>query len=84
MDIFFWLLPALGVAFAAYLLYTRQFKWLIGVARNAGLGIVGILLLNFAFAGFGLAVGINALTVLVVGVLGAPGFLLLYATALLL
>jgi pro-sigmaK processing inhibitor BofA len=83
MDSFVWLLVALGVGFVAYLLYTRQVKWLMGVAGNAACGVAGLLLFNFAFSGFGLAVGINAVTVLVVGVLGAPGLLLLYATQLL-
>jgi pro-sigmaK processing inhibitor BofA len=83
MDYFMWLLLALAVGFLAYLLYTRQFKWLLGVARNSALGIVGLLTFNFVLAGANLAVGINALTVLIVGVLGAPGFLLLYATRLL-
>ena len=80
MDAFMWLLVALGFGFMAYLFYTRQFKWLLSVARNAVLGIIGILLFNYLFSGFGLAVGVNAVTTLVVGLLGAPGFFLLYAT----
>jgi uncharacterized membrane protein YeaQ/YmgE (transglycosylase-associated protein family) len=56
----------------------------LGVARNAALGVIGILLFNFVLAGFGLSVGVNAITALTVGILGAPGFVLLYATQLLL
>ncbi|MCL1842913.1 MAG: pro-sigmaK processing inhibitor BofA family protein [Defluviitaleaceae bacterium] len=83
MDYLMWLIIALGFGIFAYLFYTRQFKWLFGVARNAAFGIVGILLFNFFFGGFGIAVGVNAVTTMVVGLLGAPGFLLLYATQLL-
>ena len=79
-----WLVAALGFGFVAYLLYTKQFKWLLGVVRNATLGVIGILLFNSLFSGLGLAVGINAITTIVVGLLGAPGFLLLYATQMLL
>ncbi|MCL1882839.1 MAG: pro-sigmaK processing inhibitor BofA family protein [Defluviitaleaceae bacterium] len=78
-----YLLLAFGVAFFIYLLYSRQVKWLVGVIRNSAIGVVGILVFNFFFAGFGLAVGVNAVTALVVGLLGAPGFLLLYAAQLL-
>ena len=72
---------ALGLA--AYLLVTRQFKWLLRIARNMALGVAAILLINLAFTGIGLAVGINSVTALTVGVLGLPGLLLLYTTQLL-
>ena len=81
MDSIVWIL--LGFGFFSYLLHTQQMKWLLGVARNSACGTVGLLLFNIVFSGAGLAVGINALTILVVGILGAPGFLLLYATRLL-
>ena len=83
MDNWIWLLLALAIGFTAYLLYTRQLKWLVSVIRNTALGIVGMLIFNLLFSGFGLAVGINAVTALVVGLLGAPGFLLLYAAQML-
>ena len=79
MDSFMWLMAALGIGFFAYLLYTRQFGWVVRVIRNMAFGVVGILIFNFLLSGFGLSVGINAVTALVVGLLGAPGFLLLYA-----
>jgi len=84
MNAMMWLVAALGFGFFAYLLYTRQFKWLLSVTRNVALGVIGILIFNFLFSGMGLAVGINAITALVVGLLGAPGFLLLYAAQMLL
>lgn len=73
---------AASLCFLAYLSYTRQFGWALGVARNALLGCAGMLGCNFLLASTGLAVGINALTVFIVGVLGLPGFLLLYVTRL--
>jgi len=79
MDPIIWLMVALGLGFFVYLLYTGQFKWLLGVVRNMALGIVGILGLNVLLSGMGLTVGVNAITALVVGLLGLPGFLFLYA-----
>jgi inhibitor of the pro-sigma K processing machinery len=72
------LILAAAACFFGYLLYTRQFKWLIGVIRNAVLGVIGILALNTVLAPAGIAVGVNALTAFIVGVLGLPGLLLLY------
>ena len=82
MNSIIWLFIALGAGFLAYLLYTGQVKWLLGVIRNMALGVAGILGLNFLLSGMGIAVGVNAITALVVGLLGIPGFLLLYATQL--
>ena len=66
--------------FAFYLIYTRQFKWFFGVARNMLLGVPAILGLNLALApAFNVAVGVNALTAFIVGVLGLPGLVLLFA-----
>ena len=79
MGSFMWLVLALGAGFLAYLLYTRQFRWLLRVGRNMALGVAGMLVFNLMLGGFGVRVGINAITALVVGLLGAPGFLLLYA-----
>jgi len=83
MGSFKWLMIALGIGFFAYLLYTRQFKWLLRVCRNACIGVAGMLAFNMLLAGFGITVGINVITALVVGLLGAPGFLLLYAAQML-
>jgi inhibitor of the pro-sigma K processing machinery len=75
------LLLALG--FGTILLYTRQLNWAVSVAKNSAAGVLGLLLFNFLFSGFGLVVGVNLVTVLIVGVLGAPGFFLLYAAQML-
>ena len=84
MDSLMLMVILVGIGFFAYLLYTRQLKWLFGVVRNIAVGIFGILGLNFLLTGFGIGVGINAVTAAVVGLLGLPGVLLLYAATLLL
>jgi len=84
MDTVFWMFVALGVGFLAYVIYSGQLRWLLSVVRNGVLGIVGILGLNALLSGFtsaGIAVGVNIITVLVVGLLGLPGFALLYASS---
>jgi len=83
MDFILWLMVIACVAFLVCLVYTKQFKWLLGVIRNMAFGIVGILGLNMLLAGVGISVGINLVTTLIVGLLGIPGLLLLYATRLL-
>ena len=79
MDYWLWMAIA-GMGFAAVLFFSRQIKMIFGVVRNAVLGIMGILAFNIILAPMGLAVGVNIMTVFIVGVLGVPGFLLLYLT----
>ena len=82
MDSIMWMMLALGAGFVAFLLYTRQIGWLVRVVRNMALGVSGILLFNLMLSGFGLSVGINAITAIIIGLLGAPGFMMLYAAQL--
>ena len=84
MDALLWLMVALLLGFLGYVLYARQVRWLLGVIRNMVLGIIGMLLLNTLLADMGISVGINLITTLLVGLLGMPGFLILYATQILL
>jgi len=85
MDRSIWIVMALAFIFLAYLFYTGQFKWLFGVARNMILGVAGILGVNAALGviGIGFYVGVNFVTAAVVGLLGVPGFLLLFGARLL-
>ena len=69
-----------GMGLIAILFFNRQLRAVVSVVRNAVLGGIGIWLCNMLLAPFGLAVGINLLTVFIVGVLGIPGFVLLYVT----
>lgn len=80
MDSIIWFMLALSFGFLAYLLYTRQFRWVLGVVRNIAIGIIAMFGLNFILYERGLAVGVNAITALIVGLLGIPGLLLLYIT----
>jgi len=78
MDTITWVLLFLCLGFVAVLAYTRQFPWLLKVGRNMILGAGGMLAANAALTTLGVAVGVNVITMLVVGVLGVPGFLMLY------
>ncbi|MCL2377012.1 MAG: pro-sigmaK processing inhibitor BofA family protein [Defluviitaleaceae bacterium] len=42
------------------------------------LGIAAVFVINLTMGGFGLAVGINALTMAVAAILGIPGVIMLY------
>jgi len=84
MDPVILLALAACTIFLLYLVYTGQFKWLVSVVRNMALGVIGILGINALLSSLGVVVGINAITTLTIGLLGVPGFLLLYATQFLL
>ena len=79
MDYWLWTaVAALGLV--AILFFNRHVKAAFIVVRNAVLGIAGILACNILLAPMGLAVGVNVLTVFIVGMLGIPGIFLLYLT----
>ena len=80
MEQWIWIAIA-GMGLVAILFFNRQLKVIFTVLRNGILGIAGILAFNMLLAHTGIAVGINLLTVFIVSVLGAPGFLLLYLTS---
>jgi inhibitor of the pro-sigma K processing machinery len=83
MDFIMWVILGLCSCFVIFLLITRQFKWLLRVGRNMALGAAGIFTANALLASAGLAVGVNIVTAVVVGVLGLPGFMMLYLAQLL-
>jgi inhibitor of the pro-sigma K processing machinery len=58
-------------------------NWIVNFGLRACIGTAGIYLLDFAMKsnGYHINVGINAATVLTNGLLGLPGFLLLYGLA---
>ena len=79
MDYWLWTaIAALGLV--AILFFNRQIKFAFNIVRNALLGIAGILACNIIMAPMGVMVGVNLLTIFIVGILGIPGFLLLYLT----
>lgn len=59
----------------------QRFDLIVNFALRIVAGLLGIYILNIVLQSFSIdmAVGLNALTALTVGLLGLPGFLLLYA-----
>ena len=66
-----------------YLLFTNPIKTLVRIVIGCAVGAVGMLAANSFLAPLGVFVGINPVTVLIVGVLGLPGFVMLYIASLL-
>lgn len=79
MNYWLWMAVAM-LGLIAIMFFSRQIKATFNIIKNAALGTIGILACNMLLAPMGIAVGVNALTVFIVGVLGIPGFLLLYLT----
>jgi len=77
MDYIIWMIIA-GLGLVAILFFSKQLKFAFNFLRNAIAGAVGIFACNMLLAPVGIALGINLLTLFIVGVLGLPGFLLLY------
>lgn len=74
----------LCIAFIAVCIIKRRPDLLIDFALRACIGTAGIYLLDLIFKskGYDINVGINGVTVLVNGLLGLPGFILLYGLAI--
>jgi len=77
MDYIIWIIIA-ALGLIAILFFSKQLKFAFTFLRNAIAGAVGIVACNFILAPMGIALGVNILTLFIVGVLGLPGFLLLY------
>lgn len=62
----------------------KKAEWIVNVLLRAVFGGIGIYALNtiFQYAGIQAIVGINVKTIATVGVLGLPGFFLLYGIML--
>lgn len=74
----FWMAVACLV-FIGLLIFAKPLKVLVRIMVQGVLGCIGIFLMNFLMGSFGVSVGINILTAFIIGVLGLPGFVLLYA-----
>ncbi|MCL2420789.1 MAG: pro-sigmaK processing inhibitor BofA family protein [Defluviitaleaceae bacterium] len=79
MDYWIWMVVA-GLGLVAILFFNRQVKVAFTLLRNAVIGAAGIWAANMLLAPIGVMVGVNLMTLFIVGVLGIPGFLLLYLT----
>ena len=62
----------------------KRAEWLLNLALRSIFGTILICFLNYGIGilGYPVSVGINALTVLTVGILGLPGVLALYGLVL--
>lgn len=72
------------IVFIGVCLLRRRPDLIVDFALRASIGTAGIYLLNLLLRGKGydINVGINGMTVLANGLLGLPGFLLLYGLAI--
>ena len=66
------------------LIFAKPLKLVFKLLINSVIGIFALVGMNFLLSPLGLAVGINAVTVLVCAVLGIPGFACLYICQLIL
>ena len=77
---------AVCACFLLAFIFHKQLKYVLRFLLKSGAGTLGIFSINalFSFIGFNLSIGINFMTLLIVGILGIPGFLTLYIAGLLL
>lgn len=52
-------------------------KKIVGLLINSVLGAVGLLIVNYFGASFGISIGINLFTAIIAGVFGIPGVIFL-------
>jgi len=73
-----WMIGAC-VAVMLVMVFVRSKRGVVRALVRGAAGVLAMLALNAAMLPMGFAVGLNVFTVAVVGVLGMPGLLLLYA-----
>lgn len=78
------LIVIIGLTILIVSLIKKRFDLIVNFGLRIFAGLLAIYILNTILKGFNLdlAVGMNSLTALVVGVLGLPGFALLYGLAI--
>lgn len=76
----------IGIIIACVLIviFAKPLRALIKIAVNSAIGGVCIVIFNFVSQLFGFFIGVNALTAVTVGILGAPGFVMLLLLQLIL
>ena len=77
-QLLLWLI-GICVAVMLVLVFARSKRAVVKAVVRGAAGALAMLAINAAAVPVGLAVGLNVFTVALVGVLGAPGLLLLYA-----
>ena len=66
---------------ALSIMFGRELRALIMFFIRSVIGALGIFAVDFLLSPLGIAVGINLFTAAVTGILGIPGFVMLYAIA---
>jgi inhibitor of the pro-sigma K processing machinery len=66
------------VIIAAMIMISHPIKFFSRMLIRGIIGVAGIFIANIFLAFTGIAVGVNLMTVLIVGLLGIPGFVALY------
>ncbi len=79
----FVVLIVICIALIAFGLIKHRVVLLVNFSLRIFSGLLGIYLLNNLLLSFGLTIGVgtNGLTALIIGLLGLPGFLLVYGIA---
>ncbi|HOA80364.1 MAG TPA: pro-sigmaK processing inhibitor BofA family protein [Defluviitaleaceae bacterium] len=72
------ILILIGVIILALMIYPKPLKVLLRIIIQALGGVVGLFIFNFILSPIGWFVGINWTTILIIGLLGIPGFAFLY------
>lgn len=77
-----WIIGAAVLLFAISFL-GKKAEWFLNLVLRSVFGVIFMYFLNWGIEilGFTVAVGINAATALIVGILGFPGILVLYGLA---
>ena len=77
-----WIIGAAVLLFAISFL-GKKAEWFLNLVLRSVFGVIFMYFINWGIEilGFTVAVGINAATVLTVGILGFPGILVLYGLA---
>jgi inhibitor of the pro-sigma K processing machinery len=76
MEILYFILALVGI-YIVVKLFSWPLKMLIKLLINGVLGVILLLLVNFVGQGFGISLGINAVTALIAGFFGVPGVIFL-------
>lgn len=79
-NISVWLIIIVGTVVLLSGIMKKKMEWLLNIVMRSVLGIISIHFINAALAGIGisLGIGINPVSILTIGILGIPGFLVLY------
>ena len=75
---------AILFTFIGFIIFSKPIKSLLKFFLRSGLGLGGIVLVNFILSPLEIFIGLNYLTAFIIGILGLPGFISLYILKILL